>query len=102
MVTRIVKMTFDTTKAEDFKTLMLNNAYLIRAFDGCEYLRILQDNEQPNVFFTYSYWQSDSHLEAYRKSELFDKIWSTVKPNFAAKPEAWSTDIVIELPNERN
>jgi quinol monooxygenase YgiN len=98
MVTRIVKMTFDEAKVEEFRTMITQNAYLIQACEGCEYLRILQDKDQPNVFFTYSYWESDAHLEMYRKSELFNKIWSFAKAGFISKPEAWSTQLVIELP----
>lgn len=98
MLTRIVKMTFDESKVEDFKTMIKGNAPLIQGFDGCEYLRILQDQKDQNTFFTYSYWKSAEHLETYRKSELFNRLWSAAKAGFIAKPEAWSVDVVIELP----
>ena len=36
-------------------------------------------------------------LENYRKSELFDGIWSFAKKLFNAKPEAWSVDKLVSL-----
>lgn len=98
MITRIVKMTFDESKVEEFKSMITKNAYLIQNFDGCEYLRILQVENSSNTFFTYSYWQSAEHLEIYRKSDLFNRLWSKAKVGFIAKPEAWTVDVVIELP----
>jgi len=49
------------------------------------------------VFFTYSYWNDESDLENYRKSELFKNIWSATKKNFSAKPEAWSVHKLVSL-----
>ena len=97
MLTRIVKMTFRAEETDRFKTMITQNAYLIKAVDGCEYLRILQAKQNPNEFFTYSYWRDEAALETYRKSDLFRRLWSRAKEGFAAKPEAWSVDNVIEL-----
>lgn len=90
MITRLVKLTIDPTKVEVFKRLFVDNKELIAAFEGCLHLEILNDVSQPNVYFTYSKWQNVDAIENYRKSDLFNGIWSQVKPLFVAKPEAWS------------
>jgi quinol monooxygenase YgiN len=90
MITRIVKLTFDAQHVQDFLNVFDENAYKIRAFEGCQSMILLRDKTNRNVFFTYSIWNDETDLEHYRKSELFAKVWGTVKPFFGAKPEAWS------------
>lgn len=69
----------------------------IRAFEGCSYLELYRDKTNPSVFFTYSYWESEEHLEQYRKSDLFKKVWGRVKPLFSIRPEAWSVEKIETL-----
>ncbi len=90
MITRIVKLTIDPNKVDEFKRLFVENKALIASFEGCMHLEILHDVEQPHVYFTYSKWQNVEAIEKYRQSELFNGIWSQVKPLFIGKPEAWS------------
>ena len=93
---RIVKMTFEEEQIEEFKALFETIKDKIRACDGCEQLRLLQDENSPNIFFTYSHWKAVENLNAYRNSDLFIKTWKTVKPWFAAKAEAWSVKEISE------
>lgn len=90
MIIRIVKMTFKETETENFERLFDSHKARIRNFEGCHHLELWQDVARPNVFFTYSHWQSETALEAYRHSELFSKIWTATKTLFADKPQAWS------------
>lgn len=96
MIIRIVRMTFMEEQVEAFQQLFQNTKHLIREFDGCERLELLRDVKQPNVFFTYSWWQSEEQLNKYRYSELFKNVWSQTKVKFADKPQAWSltTEVV--------
>jgi hypothetical protein len=94
MIKRIVKMTFQADKIEIFKVLFEARKEQIRGFNGCEYLELLQNVNQPNVFFTYSFWNSETDLNAYRDSELFKDTWAKTKVLFDEKPEAWSVDSV--------
>ena len=64
----------------------------IRAFEGCSFLELYRDKNNPGVFFTYSYWDSEEALETYRKSKLFNSVWNKTKPLFSIRPEAWSVD----------
>ena len=94
---RIVKMHFATEHIKAFETLFEQRKNNIRNCEGCTALTLLQDIHTPNIFFTYSHWQTEFYLNQYRDSELFADTWQTVKQWFAAKPEAWSVNDVVNL-----
>lgn len=89
MIVRLVKMTFQQERVEDFLELFEMRKGYIRQFPGCQYLELLQDGP---VFFTYSHWDSPADLEAYRQSRLFQDTWTKTRQWFADKPEAWSLE----------
>jgi len=97
MFVRIVKMGFDPLKIEEFISDFEVVKHKIRAFDGCEFLELYRDKHNTNIFFTYSYWRSETDLENYRHSELFKGVWAKTKPLFNTKPEAWSVDKIASL-----
>jgi len=97
MFIRIVKMSFENDKIDFFLKNFNSNKEKIRNFEGCNSLKLLRDKNNPNIFFTYSYWQSEKYLEAYKNSELFKSVWGKTKILFNNKPEAWSVDIVESL-----
>ncbi|MEK6153537.1 antibiotic biosynthesis monooxygenase [Flavobacteriaceae bacterium 3-367] len=90
MLVRIVKLTFKKENIVSFEQIFKETKNTIRNFSGCSFLELYQDMNDPNVFFTYSYWDSEKDLEAYRNSDFFKQVWSRTKPLFAEKPEAWS------------
>lgn len=90
MLIRIVRMTFQEDKVEAFLENFEKIKNKIRGFDGCEHLELWRDANDPNIFVTYSHWQSEEHLNAYRHSELFKGVWAYTKPLFAAKTSAFS------------
>lgn len=98
MFKRIVKMSFDTAKIDLFLENFNKNKNKIRNFEGCHHLELLRDKNNPAIFFTYSYWESEAHLEAYKNSELFKTVWKKTKTLFNNKPEAWSVDTIEILP----
>jgi quinol monooxygenase YgiN len=91
MITRIVKLHIQTEKKDQFVEAFNNNKERIRNFEGCIHLELLFDTNSDEIVFTYSIWLNEDAIERYRQSELFNGIWSTVKPMFCGKPEAWST-----------
>ncbi|MBI9042660.1 putative quinol monooxygenase [Lutibacter sp.] len=97
MFVRIVKMTFDATKIEQFLENFNENKTKIRNFEGCRLLELYKDKNEPTIFFTYSYWDSEKHLNNYRNSELFKAVWAKTKILFSDKPEAWSVDKLESL-----
>lgn len=92
MIVRIVQMTFEPAKVPEFLQLFEERKERIRHFDGCTHLELWQDAHNENIFFTYSMWQSEEHLNHYRFSELFKDTWTRTKALFAAKPQAWSVN----------
>ncbi|MGB0429822.1 MAG: putative quinol monooxygenase [Bacteroidia bacterium] len=92
MINRIVKMTFDNEGVEPFVNNFNKVKSQIRGFNGCEHLQLWRDVNEPNTYFTYSKWQSESHLNAYRDSVLFKETWKFTKALFSAKPMAWSVE----------
>ena len=97
MFIRIVKMKFKSGKVNIFLENFNNNKERIRNFDGCRLLELYRDRNDPSEFFTYSYWESEAHLEAYRNSALFKKVWAETKILFNDKPKAWSVDRIMSL-----
>ncbi len=92
MFTRIVKMEFREEEVSSFLANFETVKAKIRDFPGCEHLQLLRDKRDPTIFFTYSKWQTEADLEAYRNSTLFKGVWATTKPKFRSKAEAWSVD----------
>lgn len=97
MLIRIVKMSFDEEKIADFLENFDKMKTHIRNSKGNRLLELYQDKNQNGIFFTYSIWETEEDLENYRKSELFDEVWSFTKKLFNAKPEAWSVDKLVSL-----
>lgn len=92
MLIRIVKMEFNPAYVEEFLNIFHASAPLIRAFEGCTNLELYQDKNQPNIIFTYSYWEGPENLENYRKSALFGETWKKTKVLFSGIPAAWSVE----------
>lgn len=90
MIKRIVKMSFKPESIEIFKTIFETNWQRIKSFEGCTHVELLQDENDPSIFFTYSLWQSEEHLNVYRNSDLFKNVWAGTKILFNAKPQAWT------------
>jgi len=91
---RIVQMVFTPGQEDTFLQYFHESASRIRNFPGCLSLKLLRDRSRPNIFFTYSQWETEKDLEAYRKSELFLTTWAKVKPLFEEGATAWSVDSV--------
>ena len=92
MIIRVVQMTFRADAVGTFQALFDERKQLIRHFDGCRHLELWQDAHDPCVFFTYSHWESEAHLNHYRFSSFFKETWGMTKALFAAAPQAWSID----------
>lgn len=97
MFKRIVKLEFEEAKVPEFLSDFEEVKDKIRAFPGCERLELLQDKSDKGVFFTYSTWESEEALEAYKNSALFGEVWPKTKALFRDKPMAWSVDSIQEL-----
>ena len=79
-------------KIAEFEAIFESKKELIRNNKGCQLLELYQDKNNPEIFFTYSYWETEADLENYRNSELFKTVWTKTKALFNDKPQAWSVD----------
>ena len=95
MIKRLVRLHFKEESIEIIKDFLKDKVVGIRSVDGCEYLEIWQDKNDPSVMFSYSHWESEDHLNAYRKSEFFGTVWPFLKSHFQAPPLASSFDVVL-------
>lgn len=98
MLIRIVRMTFKPEKLGEFLEMFEEVKSKIRAFEGCEYLELWQDADNPNICLTHSHWVGEEALENYRHSELFKATWAKTKKMFGDKPMAFSVKSVTKLP----
>ena len=95
MLIRYVRMTFQEEKVAHFLKVFDESKEQIRAMEGCQYLELMRDKNQPSVFMTHSHWLSEDNLNNYRNSELFKSVWAKTKVLFADKPVAFSVESVV-------
>lgn len=98
MFIRIVKMSFHSDKVAAFLENFESVKHKIRAAHGNKLLELYRDKNNPDIFFTYSFWETEQDLENYRNSQLFIEVWQFTKQLFNDKPQAWSVDKVESLP----
>ena len=97
MIKRIVKLTFRPETAEDFPDIFYTSKPKILASKGCQHVELWRDIKHPHTFFTYSYWDSEADLNAYRRSDFFGQVWPRTKAGLAKKPEVWSVEVLNEI-----
>ncbi|MDD2985265.1 antibiotic biosynthesis monooxygenase family protein [Flavobacterium sp.] len=97
MFVRIVKLSFHLENIPAFLENFELMKEKIRNAPGNRLLELYQDKQNPELFFTYSYWDTEADLENYRNSELFYEVWQFTKKLFNDKPEAWSVDKLVSL-----
>jgi quinol monooxygenase YgiN len=90
MIKRVVRMTFAPEKCEAFEELFLAYREKIRTTEGCLHLEWWQDVDEPNVYYTFSHWESVEALNNYKDTDTFKTVWPLTKALFAASPKAWS------------
>jgi len=98
MIVRIVELSIQEDKIAIAKNLLADVAPKVRNSPGCTHLRILMDIHDSGHVTTYSHWNSEADLNAYRKSEVFKSFWSQIKPLFAVPAKAWSSRTLHHLP----
>lgn len=98
MLLRTVRMTFRPDRVPEFLALFEATAPRIRSVPGCRHLELWEDARYPNILSTFSHWDDEAALNAYRHSALFKDTWAKTKPLFAAPPQAQSqyTRLVID------
>lgn len=95
MLIRTVRMTFRPDALADFLAMFEEVAPQIRTFAGCRHLELWEDVRYPNILTTYSLWDDERALDAYRHSDLFRTTWARTKPWFAAPTVAHSQHVRV-------
>lgn len=90
MIIRLVKMQFTADQRSNFVNLFNERKDKIEGQQGCHSVRLFNDLKDNNVYFTYSIWDSENHLNQYRHSDFFKETWAKTKSMFEGKAEAWS------------
>lgn len=90
-------MHFTEAGVDEFLQIFKENQQAIRNFPGCTHLELLKDADDSTSYITLSYWDNPDSLEAYRKSELFGKVWGQVKTLFSQRSIAFSLEKYIEV-----
>lgn len=91
---RIVKLVFDDKSLSSALELIACASSVVRDTKGCVYMQAHRVNNDPYTVFTYSLWEADEYLEAYRNTDYFKAFWKKLKPLFAERAEAWSLDLL--------
>ena len=90
MIIRIVTLKFEEKDIPAFQQIFAQSKPRILKFKGCTQVDLLQSTEDPGTMLTYSHWESEDHLNAYRKSEFFGSVRPNTKSMLIAKPSAIS------------
>jgi heme-degrading monooxygenase HmoA len=92
-------MTFKPEAVEDFLKIFKNSEDKIRKMPGCCHLELWKDIDHPNIFTTFSKWDSAEDLNNYRNSQVFVEVWPKTKLLFLEKPNAFSSEEVDKMDN---
>jgi heme-degrading monooxygenase HmoA len=89
MIVRIVQLPIEpgSLKGEKFEALFQEYKSAILDTTGCQRVQLLAADI---CYFTYSWWDSETDLNAYRDSTTFGVVWPKTKALFSGKPQAWT------------
>lgn len=93
MITRIVRLPVGPDAGKAFEKLFASIKEKIASFDGCMLVELHKDVASSD-YFTYSLWQSESHLQAYLDSSFFIDVWPNAKKMLHQRASAWSLEKV--------
>ena len=91
-----MKLQFRETEIATFIRIFNENKLNVSNFNGCLGMRLLNDLQNPSIFYTYSQWESEDALNNYRKSTIFNTVWISIKPLFELPAEACSTVVYFD------
>lgn len=92
MILRIVKIKIDEVKIDTFKLFMKNLRNEKLRLKGCLHFDYFHEKKNKNIYYTYTIWENEKHLNQYKKSELFKKVISTLNSLSIEEPRAWTIE----------
>ena len=99
MIKRVVRLTLkDDASINAFQEIYRSRNPFTKGVKGCREVKVLKDVDHDDVYYTFSIWDSNEDLEAYRQSNYFAETWPMVKAQLAKRAEAFSmTEIDTEV-----
>ncbi len=95
MIKRIVKLHFKQNQAQVFLNDILPlQKRFTRNFPGCHHLELWVSKDDPDLIFSYSYWETVDALNQYRMSKKFEEFWKKTKALFSSRAEAYSIEVI--------
>ncbi len=92
MITRIIKLHLKPEYVEEFKTYASQVVTDVKAIQGCNMVDILVDKNDHSVWFIYAIWESEYHLNRYRRSKINIEMVRKVKPWLEKEIQAWTVE----------
>ncbi|GAC1538696.1 MAG: hypothetical protein NVS2B7_09880 [Herpetosiphon sp.] len=91
MITRLVEMEIKPEAVQEFLGLYRSVRREIQSQPGCMQVLLVQAIDRPNQFATWSSWEDEAGLEAYRRSSFFRGFWPSVRALFSspARAQTW-------------
>ena len=83
-------MEFQPDKVEEFTAFFETIKDKIAGVSGCHHVELCKDSKLDHVYYTFSRWEDEGKLDAYRHSALFEEVWDRTKKLFGGKPLAYS------------
>ena len=90
MIRRLVRMHFKEEFISRFRALFAERKARILNFPGCVSLELYQDGANASIWYTWSTWENEADLEAYRQYALFRETWQEVKQGFQKPAQAFT------------
>lgn len=94
MLIRLVRMQFRPQDVATFLALYEHVEPIIAAQPGCRSVQLVRQIDDPAAFATWSVWDDQIALDAYRRSDFFRGFWPEVRALFRAPAEAVSFEQV--------
>lgn len=88
---RIVKLSLHAENGPAFESFFAETKPFITSMPGCKSVRLLKGDDA-GLYFTYSEWEHQEALDAYRNHPEFLVIWRKTKSWFQIPAEAWSVE----------
>ncbi|MEE9373942.1 MAG: antibiotic biosynthesis monooxygenase family protein [Saprospiraceae bacterium] len=96
---RLVKLHLKPGKFAEFQDIFEYGKHVVTGSEGCQSVKLLQDDKNPDIAFTFSEWKNEGYLNKYRNSKEFRNYWPKIKFLLSKKTEVWNLSVIAEKTN---
>jgi quinol monooxygenase YgiN len=102
MILRVVKMKVEKNKVESFERFMNNLHDEKLRLQGCLHFDYFHEKDNLYAYYSYTIWENEKFFKAYKKSDLFKEVVSTLKALCQVEPQAWTIENVFNQPSHED